>query len=214
MVDGGYTVNYKQISAKNVHKVAVDGYNETEFLRKIRQNCDKIINMGKKKIYGPDLKVLPRLLHLVIKHNIVPKAGSISSVSAVERVILWHLLHKQPVNIGNLIIATMLNKIRKIKSRKNEKTHLPFGILLTRIFRRFNVPFYADHINKGFYGQRMGVSYFKKLAFKTENGSWMWKKFSTTAVVIGQSGDENKNVQKTKELNKGGSVLGSRCCRL
>ena len=154
--------------------------------------------------------MLPRLLHLVITHNIVPKAGSISSVSAVERVILWHFLHKQPVNTGKLIIATMFNMIRKIKSRENKKSHLPFGVLLTKIFRWFSAPFYADHIDKGFYSQKIEVSYFKKLAFKTEDGNWMCKKSSTAPAAIGQSGDENKKVQETKVLDKRGGVCWGR----
>ena len=209
LVDSGYTVDYKRISAKNVDKVAVKGYNDLEFLGEIRQNGDRVMNTGKKtKFYAPYMKVLPRLLHLIITHNILPKAGSITSVSALERVILWHMLHKQPVNIGNLIIATMLNRIRKIKSRENKRTHLPFGMLLTRLFRRFNVPFLADHVDKGFYAQKMGVSYFKKLAFKAEDGGWMWKKSYTSDAVIGQTGDANRKVEEIKEMDKGGKCAG------
>ena len=89
LVDNGYCMDYKKISAKNVANAVVEGYNKTEFLGEILQKHDEIIGMGKKpKFYGPDMKVLPRLLLLIITHNIVPKAGSITSISAVERIIL------------------------------------------------------------------------------------------------------------------------------
>ena len=158
LVDNGYTVDYKMISAKNVDKLAMTGYNETEFLGEILQIDDNIRReMGKKsKFYAPDMKVFPRLLHLIINNNIVFKAGSITSISALERIILWHLLKEKPLNIAKLMIATMFNKIRKIRSRDNKKTHLPFGIFLTRIFRHFNVPFYGEHVDKGFYSHKMG----------------------------------------------------------
>ena len=146
--------------------------------------------MGKKsKFYAPDMKVLPRLLHLIITHNIVPKAGSITSISALERIILWHLLKEKPLNIAKLMIATMFNKIRKIRSRDNKKIYLPFDIFLTRIFRRFNVPFYGEHVDKRFYSYKMGVSYFKKMAVKTERQGWMWKKFKPADTVIGKTGE-------------------------
>ena len=49
LVDNGYTVDYKMISAKNVDKLAMTGYNETEFLGEILQIDDNIRReMGKK----------------------------------------------------------------------------------------------------------------------------------------------------------------------
>ena len=202
LVDTGYSVDYKMISAKNMDKLAVPGYDDREFVRQILQHDDSIRRaMGKKpKFYAPDMKVLPRLLHLIICHNIVPKGGSISSVSALERIMLWHLLNKKPLNIGKLMIATIFNKIRKIRSRDNKKTHLPFGIFLTSIFRRFNVPIYTGHIDKGFHSHNIGVSYFKKMAVKSESQGWMWKKFKPADAVLGDTAEQDKITEAANQL--------------
>ena len=106
------------------------------------------------------------------------------------------------------MIATIFNKIKKIRSRKNRKTYLPFGICLTSIFKRFKVPFYGEHVDKGFYGHKMGVSYFKKMAIKIENQGWIWKKFKTVDGVIGESGEENKKIEEIKELDEMGKFAG------
>ncbi|XP_071939593.1 uncharacterized protein [Coffea arabica] len=107
------------------------------------------------------------------------------------------------------MIATIFNKIKKIRNRENKKTHLPFGIFLTRIFRRFNVPFYGEHIDKGFYGHKMGVSYFKKLAVKTENQGWVWKKFKPVDVVIGETRAQNKKIEAVNELDEMGKCAAA-----
>ena len=41
LIDNGYTVDYKKISTKNVDKLAVEGYNKTEFFGEILQNDNK-----------------------------------------------------------------------------------------------------------------------------------------------------------------------------
>ena len=125
-------------------------------------------NDEKRKFYGPDMTVLPRFLHLLITHTILSKVGSVTSISAVERIILWYMLKKKLVNIGKLMIAIIVNKIRKVKNMDNKKTHLPFGRFLNKIFKCFKVPFYDDNIDKGFNYQIMGVSYLKKIAIKNE----------------------------------------------
>ena len=45
------------------------------------------------------------------------------------------------------------------------------------------------------------------MAIKTKNQGWMQKKFKTVDTVIGESGEENKKIEKLKELDEMGKFV-------
>ncbi|CAI9107496.1 OLC1v1006862C1 [Oldenlandia corymbosa var. corymbosa] len=166
LVDEGWFVENPSSKA-----ISVQGYNDIEFCGEILQNgCD-----GRSiKSLATNMKVRPRILHLIIVHILVPKGGSQSEASLFERILLWHIMNGKRVNFGKLIIHTVLNKIEKVDKIKSKKPHLPFGGLLTKIFKYHKVP--IDESDRGFPGSVLGPAYLSNIAVEIQ-GVWILKKF-------------------------------------
>ena len=106
------------------------------------------------------------------------------------------------------MISRKYKKIRKNKSRGKKKNQLPISIFQNKIFKCFKGTFYGNHVDKDFYSHSMGVSYFKKMAVKTERQGWMWKKFKIVDAGIGQIGEQNQKIEAVNKLAKMGECSG------
>ena len=73
------------------------------------------------------------LLHNITVRTILARAGSWDKVNNTDLNIVYHLLHKKPLNLGYLILAHM-------KQSASARRSAPYAMLLTKIFREFNVP--------------------------------------------------------------------------
>jgi len=73
------------------------------------------------------------LLHNITVRTILARAGSWDKVNNTDLNIVYHLVHKKPLNLGYLILAHM-------KHSAFARRSAPYAMLLTKIFKEFNVP--------------------------------------------------------------------------
>lgn len=80
-----------------------------------------------------NLKPKCHLFHNITVRTIITRAGSWDKVNNSDLNVVYHLVHKKPLNIGYLILAHMK---RSASSHCSE----PYAMLLTKILKEFNVP--------------------------------------------------------------------------
>ncbi|KAK2436100.1 hypothetical protein QL285_021113 [Trifolium repens] len=87
----------------------------------------------------PASKLLPsfKLLHNMCLHAVFPRTGSMHRVTDNDAMVMYHMYNKIPLNLPYAILHHMINTV---ESGAKKKT-LPYGMILTKIFRRFNVSF-------------------------------------------------------------------------
>ncbi|WJX65426.1 hypothetical protein P8452_50089 [Trifolium repens] len=87
----------------------------------------------------PASKLLPsfKLLHNMCLHAVFPRTGSMHRVTDNDAMVMYHMYNKIPLNLPYAILHHMINTV---ESGAKKKT-LPYGMILTKIFRKFNVSF-------------------------------------------------------------------------
>ncbi|KAK2435868.1 hypothetical protein QL285_020895 [Trifolium repens] len=84
-------------------------------------------------------KLLPsyKLLHNMCLHAVFPRTGSMHRVTDNDAMVMYHMFNKIRLNLPYAILHHMINVV---ESGAKKKTLL-YGMILTKIFRRFNVSF-------------------------------------------------------------------------
>ncbi|KAK2452384.1 hypothetical protein QL285_000184 [Trifolium repens] len=87
----------------------------------------------------PASKLLPsyKLLHNMCLHAVFPRTGSMHRVTDNDAMVMYHMYNKIPLNLPYAILHHMINVV---ESGAKKKT-LPYGMILTKVFRKFNVSF-------------------------------------------------------------------------
>ncbi|WJX78083.1 hypothetical protein P8452_61339 [Trifolium repens] len=87
----------------------------------------------------PASKLLPsyKLLHNMCLHAVFPRTGSMHKVTDNDAMVMYHMFNKIRLNLPYVILHHMINVV---ESGAKKKT-LPYGMILTKVFRRFNVSF-------------------------------------------------------------------------
>jgi len=80
---------------------------------------------------------VPKILHNMIRHTLVPKCGSFDVVYDMDLCIIHHLLNKTKLNLCFLIIQHMIDSCSAIKQTV---AGLPYGMHFTPIFQKAKVP--------------------------------------------------------------------------
>jgi len=80
-----------------------------------------------------NLNPMCHLFHNIIVRTILASAGSWDKVNNSDLNVVYHLVHRKPLNLGYLIIAHMKHSASLHRSA-------PYAMLLTKIFREFKVP--------------------------------------------------------------------------
>ena len=75
-----------------------------------------------------------RLLHSIVTHILFPKIGHFDFISERDLIIMYCILEEHPLNLSNLVISHM------IEGSTKKNMCLPYGMVLTLIFREFGVP--------------------------------------------------------------------------
>ncbi|KAK2383026.1 hypothetical protein QL285_070519 [Trifolium repens] len=90
----------------------------------------------------PASKLLPsyKLLHNMCLHAVFPRTGSMHKVTDNDAMVMYHMYNKIPLNLPYAILHHMINTV---ESGAKKKT-LPYGMILTKVFRRFNVSFKSE----------------------------------------------------------------------
>ena len=81
-----------------------------------------------------------RLLHHMVTTLFFPRSVRHDLLSGWDICIMYHVITQTPLNL----LALMFEAMREILNRS--KAHLPFGMALTLVFRRFGISFEREAV--------------------------------------------------------------------
>jgi len=140
-----------------------------------------------------NLEEVPKILHNMIRHTLVPKCGSFDVVSDMDLCIIYTFMNKTKLNLCFIIIQHMIDSCLAIKQTVSR---LPFGMHLTSIFQKANVTLEGEKRRLNF--MKFTSKTLGQLRITTSNMS------SSTTSGISESikRPSNQNVQKTRKKRK------------
>ncbi|XP_058753720.1 uncharacterized protein LOC131626904 [Vicia villosa] len=86
-----------------------------------------------KPLVSSNLNPVPRILHKMSIHNIIPRAGSLEKLSRYDIMVIFQLLNRHPLHLGYLILNFMKHTCKKGRTA-------PYGRLLSLVFKHFHIP--------------------------------------------------------------------------
>jgi len=140
-----------------------------------------------------NLKDTPKVLHNMIRYTLLPRCGSFDVVSNIDLCIIYHLMNKTKLNLCFIIIQHMIDSCLAIKQTV---AGLPYGMHLTPLFQKANVPLEGEK---------------HKLDFMTFSSKTIEQLHITTSNMLSSTTSEtsgsvkrpsNQNVQKTRKKRK------------
>jgi len=154
-----------------------------------------IINYTKvdRTFNSTNLEDTPKFLHNMIRHSLFPRCGSFDVVSDIDLCIIYHLMKKTKLNLCFIIIQHMIDSCLAIKQTV---AGLPYGMHLTPLFQKANVPLEGEK---------------RKLDFMTFSSKTIGQLHITTSnmsssTISGTSRSikrpSNQYVQKTRKKRK------------
>ena len=81
-----------------------------------------------------------RLLHHLVTKLFIPRSGRHDLLSGRDICIMYHVITQTPLNLPALMFEAMRETLNR------SKAHLPFGMALTLVFRRFEVSFEEEAV--------------------------------------------------------------------
>nr|XP_027193509.1 uncharacterized protein LOC113788187 [Cicer arietinum] len=81
------------------------------------------------------LKPLPKVFNNMCQHTLLPHCGSHEYVSDNDALLIYHLLNCKRLNLPHVILQHMICAAQK----DYKKNIVPYGMVLTKIFRHFGV---------------------------------------------------------------------------
>nr|XP_004517023.1 vegetative cell wall protein gp1-like [Cicer arietinum] len=81
------------------------------------------------------LKPLPKVFNNMCQHTLLPHCGSHEYVSDNDALLIYHLLNCKRLNLPHVILQHMICAAQK----DYKKNTVPYGMVLTKIFRHFGV---------------------------------------------------------------------------
>ena len=72
-------------------------------------------------------------VYLVVQHTVLPRSGNIDVMTEVDQMVVFCLMTKRRINLVKLILDFILSAA--YAERRRHAT-LPYGMFLTRVFRR------------------------------------------------------------------------------
>ncbi|XP_058763947.1 uncharacterized protein LOC131637367 [Vicia villosa] len=86
-----------------------------------------------KPLVSSNLNLVPRILHKMSIHNVIPRAGSLEKLSKYDILVIFHLLKRHPLHLGYLVLNFMKHTCRKGRTA-------PYGRFLSLVFKHFKIP--------------------------------------------------------------------------
>ncbi|KEH15728.1 hypothetical protein MTR_0611s0030, partial [Medicago truncatula] len=140
-----------------------------------------------------NLEDVPKILHNMVRHTLVPKCGSFDVVSDMDLCIIYHLITKTKLNLWFLIIQHMIDSCLAVKQ---SVAGLPYGMHLTSIFQKANIPFEGEKRKLDF--MKFTSKTLGQLRITTSN----MPTFTTSGISGSAKRLSNQNVQKTRKKRK------------
>ena len=85
------------------------------------------------KLESKILSIEMRILHQLVTKLFFPRSGRHDLLSSRDICIMFHVITQTPLNLPALMIEAMRETLNR------SKAHLSYGMVLTRVFKRFGV---------------------------------------------------------------------------
>ena len=118
------------------------------------------------KLEARILSVEMRLLHHMVTKLFVPRSGRHDLLSGRDICIMYHVIIETSLNLPTLMIEAM----REILNRS--KAHLPYGMALTLVFRRFGVYFEEETVTRLSHSDTINCHTLHRMNFSKTDGGW------------------------------------------
>jgi len=136
---------------------------------------------------------VPKILHNMIRHTLVPKYGYFDVVSDMDLCIIHHLMNKTKLYLCFIIIQHIIDSCLAIKQ---SVAGLPYRMHLTPIFQKANVPLEGEKRKLDF--MKFTSKTLGQLRITTTN----MPSFTTSGTSGSIKKPSSQNVQKTRKKRK------------
>ena len=86
-------------------------------------------------LVASNLQQVPKMFNLLSQHSLIPRSGNHGHVTKNDLMIIYHMFFEKPLCLPYVIIHHMMAAAAK----DNKKYCLPYGMMLTKIFREKGV---------------------------------------------------------------------------
>lgn len=155
------------------------------------------------------LTMKSHVLHLFISNNVIPRASHKDEITHLDMYMMWTLLTGTNINLSYTIIRHMLS----IFGDTTHRVALPYGALLTTIFKNFGVQL-KDELQRVNLRKSdvLGTTTFKRMEYVFQNSVWIPKIGDAydhdvdidVDDILGEQGGDNAPTQE-KEVPHGSS---------
>ncbi|KAH9685791.1 hypothetical protein KPL70_014095 [Citrus sinensis] len=114
--------------------LSFDSFRHTDGVRNICHRRDLSDEICLLPFRSQLLPLQVRILHFILQHIATPRKGHSDEVTRLDVALLDSLLTDRPINLGYIIVRHMLST-----PAVNHRL-LPFGSIITKILRRFELP--------------------------------------------------------------------------
>ncbi|GAV57651.1 hypothetical protein CFOL_v3_01188 [Cephalotus follicularis] len=109
-----------------------------------------------------------RLLHHLIVHQLFPTGGGYAKITRMQAFLMWCIISKVEFCYPLLMLHTMVHAFTQ------KKSVLPFGCILTKIFRHYEINLEGDIGTKLKKEDTYSKSTLNRLGWKKQDGSWIY----------------------------------------
>lgn len=100
------------------------------------QECQKLFQPNTRGHTSANLEPIPKMLNLLSQHSLIPRRGNQGNVTKNDLMIIHHIFKGKRLSLPHVIIQHMIVAARDT----NKKHFLPYGMMLTKIFLKKEVP--------------------------------------------------------------------------
>ena len=108
-----------------------------------------------------------RVLHQIVTKLFFPRSGRHDLLSDRDVCVMFHIITQTPLNLPALMIEAMRETLNR------SKAHLPFGMALTRVFRRFGVSCEGEASTKLSHVDTFNQHTLHRMGFTKTDGGWI-----------------------------------------
>ena len=100
--------------------------------------------MRVRDIQTSHLLVPVRAIYYVVQHTMMPRSGNIDVMTEVDQMLVFYLMTRRRTNLVRLILDFIL---ATVNAERRRHAALPYGMFLTRVFIRAQLPLYGHRID-------------------------------------------------------------------
>ena len=93
--------------------------------------------MQVRDIHTSHLLTNVRAMYFMVQHTMLPRSGNTDVMSGLDHMVMFYLITRRRINLVRLILDFMALALNAERSRN---ATLPYGMILTRVFRRAQLP--------------------------------------------------------------------------